>query len=127
MTRNRETSLKRKRRQAQEMTKETGQIYEVHHRHPRSRKRSYKGHINEERNLCLLPYEKHKAWHLLINGNELPPEFVKRLNEEYMPPDWYLVAVPRKRPPKRKRRTKAYCNECESLVLCSIPRKPPRN
>jgi hypothetical protein len=108
------------------MTLETGGKVEftVHHRHPRSRKRTYLGeHINEERNLVILPRFKHVAWHTIINGNELPSEFVKRLNEEFMPPDWYLVAIPRNKRPPRRRRQKRYCTGCECVILQYIKKK----
>lgn len=114
-------SISRKRRQAQEMSVEQGVEYEIHHRHPRSRKRSYEGHINEERNLSILPRNQHVAWHTLVK-NELPTEFVKRLNEEFMPPDWYLVAVPRNKPPKKGRRGRRYCDDCQCEVLRHIPK-----
>lgn len=105
------------RRVAVKLTEEHGVEYEVHHRHPRSRKRTYKGkHINEERNLTVLPRDQHKAWHTLVK-NELPSEFVKRLNEEFMPPDYYLVAVPRHKKQPKKKRKRRYCVDCESEIL----------
>ena len=114
--------LKRKRRQAQELSLEQGQEYEVHHRHPRSRKRSYRGNINEERNLSIIPRNKHISWHT-ITGNLLPTEWVKEVNDQYMPPDWYLVAVPRYKSTPTVRRRRKYCKDCECVVLHGLPLK----
>lgn len=125
---NSNASIKRKRQQAREMTAEQGEVYEIHHKHPRSRKRVYPGqHINEERNLSILRRVDHQAWHQLTK-NQLPKEFVRRLNEEFMPPDWYLVAVPRHKPPQVAPRRRRYCIDCECEVLRHIEKttkQPP--
>lgn len=121
MARKTRSGIRAKRQVAKAMSLEQGEEYEVHHRHPRSRKRSYPGkHINEERNLSILRRVDHIAWHTLVK-NELPPEFVKRLNEEFMPPDWYLQAQPRGKSSPRFRRGRRFCTDCQCEVLRHIP------
>jgi len=121
MARKTRSTIRQKREVARAMTLEQGEPYEVHHRHPRSRKRSYLGkHINEERNLSILRRVDHLAWHTLVK-NELPTEFVKRLNEEFMPPDWYLQAQPRTKTTARFRRSRRYCADCQCEVLRHLP------
>ena len=121
--RKRLSNLAFKQQIAQELSRKTGVPYDVHHRHPRSRRRSYKGrNINEDRNLVVLPTARHRAWHTLV-GNQLPTEWVKEINDTCMPPDWYLVAVPRKKPARTGRRKRRYCDECNCEVLQHIPAK----
>ena len=117
------SALKEKRLISDELTTKTGVLHQVHHRHPRSRRRSYRGNINEDRNLAVVPANKHAAWHMITNGNGLPKEWVRELNENYMPPDWYLIAVPRVKSTPKKRRSRRYCKECECEVLTSLPAK----
>lgn len=118
------SALAEKKLIALEMTERTGIPHEVHHRHPRSRRRTYEGgSINEERNLSVVPSMKHRHWHGITNGNQLPKEWIKEVNETYMPPDWYLVAVPRHKPPRQGRRCRRYCKDCECVVLQKVPLK----
>jgi len=93
-----------------------------HHRHPKSRRTSYKGDINENRNVSMVRREDHIHYHALF-GNMLPNEMAAMLNDVWVSPDYYLVAVPRyKRTSKRRQRL--YCQECECEVLKHIPKKP---
>jgi hypothetical protein len=90
---------------------------ERHHRHPKSRKKSYQGeHINEDRNITLVRPEYHRAYHLLF-GNLLPNEMAELLNEVWISPDYYLVAFPRKKKKRSRRRTRLYCVDCSCEVL----------
>ena len=111
------TSLSYMRRIAVDLSVEQSVPYEVHHRHPRSRKAIYPGgHINEKRNLIVLPRTQHAAWHTLVK-NEMPWEFVQRLNEEFMPPDYYLSWSPREKLQPNTRRKRRYCTDCQCVVL----------
>lgn len=112
-----------KKKISDELTVKTGVLHQVHHKHPRSRRKTYHGNINEARNLAVVPANKHVAWHTMTNGNGLPKEWVKEINENYMPPDWYLVAVPRYKKKIKKRRVRRYCIECECEVMTALPAK----
>ena len=95
---------------------------ERHHRHPKSRKASYSGHINEDRNISVLRHDYHKAYHLLF-GNLLPDEMAELLNDVYISPDYYLVAFPRKKKQATNRRKRRWCKDCECVVLQKVPPK----
>ena len=110
------------RRQAAQLSHEHGILYDVHHRHPRSRKRSYKKHINHPDNLTILETEIHRAWHKIVN-NRTPKEVATLLTEKFISPDYYLVAIPRNKKTTKKRRRRVYCVECECEVLKYIPKK----
>lgn len=92
---------------------------ERHHRHPVSQKGSYLGkNIHEERNISLLRPEYHRAYHLIF-GNLLPEEVAALLTEVYISPDYYMVAIPRKKK-RTKRRSQRYCVDCQAVVLKHI-------
>ena len=112
-----------KKRQARQMTIETGRNYEVHHRWPRSRKRHYPGgHVNEIGNLTILTSEEHFWWHQLFN-NMTPHEIIKRINDEFMPDCLYVQVQPRNRNNSKKaHRKRRYCTDCECEVLRNIPK-----
>lgn len=112
------TTLQRK---AVQLSSEEGIAYDVHHRHPRSRKDSYSRHINHPSNLTILETEIHRAWHRII-GNRLPDEVAALLTEKFISPDYYLVAVPRNKKSGHRRR-RVYCTDCECEVLTKIPKK----
>ena len=81
---------KRRRRERQQV--------ERHHRHPKSHPESYSGrNIHESRNITYLPKHRHRAYHLLF-GNALPDEVARILSEQYISPDWVLVAIKRDKP-----------------------------
>lgn len=60
-----------------------------HHRCPKS----LRGR-NEERNISIVPNNKHQAWHLLF-ANKTPREIVGVINETWGDPNWKFVAVRR--------------------------------
>jgi hypothetical protein len=86
-----------------------------HHRLPRSR-----GGSNEARNISIVERKLHVAWHLLV-GNMNAQETARMLSDTWIDPNYYLVAVPRHKPPKKKRRKRRYCVDCECEVLKHIP------
>lgn len=92
-----------------------------HHRHPKSRAVSYSGNINEERNISLVRPTDHARYHALF-ANMLPPEIARMLTETWISPDYYLVAIKRKRKKPCKRRKRKYCTDCEAEVLKHIPK-----
>lgn len=110
------------RKKAAELSHEHGILYDVHHRHPRSRKDSYRQHINHPDNLTILETEIHRAWHKIV-GNRLPDEVATLLTEKFISDDFYLVAIPRKRCHQKKRRKRVYCTDCQCEVLAHIPTK----
>ena len=58
-----------------------------HHRKPRS-----KGGKDCNRNISIVPSNKHEAWHLLFSNKE-PHEIAKIINEVWLDPDYHLVAI----------------------------------
>jgi hypothetical protein len=87
-----------------------------HHRLPRSR-----GGSNEARNISIVERRLHAAWHLLV-GNMNAQETARMLSDTWVDPDYYLVAVPRHKVVKKKRRKRRYCVDCECEVLKYIPK-----
>ena len=67
-------------------------------------------------NISMVRPEDHKAFHRLF-GNMLAPEIAAMLTDTWIDPDHYLVAVPYKKKKPRKRRTAAYCTDCNCEVL----------
>jgi hypothetical protein len=61
-----------------------------HHRKPRSL-----GGTNDPLNISVVPREKHEAWHLLFS-NGTPDQIADIINQFWLDPDWFLVAVPRR-------------------------------
>ena len=86
-----------------------------HHRLPRSR-----GGSNEARNISVVERKLHVAWHLIV-GNMNAKEVAKMLSDTWIDPDYYLVAVPRHKVVKKKRRKRKYCTDCSAEVLKHIP------
>ena len=73
--------------------------YEVHHRKPRSR-----GGDSSARNCIRIKKSKHQSWHRLFDRDS-PREIAKMITAIYLDPDFYFVAIPRKKSkPKKKRR-----------------------
>lgn len=60
-----------------------------HHRRPRSI-----GGTNDTRNISIVPRNKHESWHLLF-ANCTPAQIAEIINEFWLDPDYFLVAVPR--------------------------------
>lgn len=58
-----------------------------HHRKPRKL-----GGTNEPRNISHITREKHEAWHLLVNHQDIY-EVARILNELYVDPDYVLVPI----------------------------------
>lgn len=72
--------------------------YEIHHRKPQSR-----GGDKSARNTVRLKQKYHKSWHRLF-GRDAPNEIASLITKIYLDPDFYMVAIPRKkRRPKKKR------------------------
>ncbi len=88
--------------------------YDRHHRLPRSR-----GGSNQPSNISIVERAQHQAWHLLV-GNMTASEAAAMLTDTWIDPDYYLVAVPRKRICSKKRRTRRYCVDCECEVMRHI-------
>ncbi len=97
------------------MTREPTQV-DRHHRRPRSR-----GGSNHPNNISVVRRSDHKAYHRLFS-NMLPDELAAMLTDTWIDPDYYLVAIPRKKPPKKKRRVRMYCTDCEAEVLKHLRR-----
>lgn len=91
-----------------------------HHRHPKSRQDSYEGNINEPSNISMVRPSDHVHFHALF-GNMLPNELAAMLNDVWISRKYYLVAVPRKRTPCKKRRKRRYCTDCSCEVMKFIP------
>lgn len=81
-----------------------------HHRKPTSR-----GGGNDKRNIIVVPQNHHRAYHLLF-GNMIPKEMAKTLTGTWIDPDFYLVAIPRKK--KQGPRNKS---EVQQITI-SIPK-----
>lgn len=77
-----------------------------HHRRPKSLGGDY-----SDRNISVVPPKYHRAWHLLF-GNDSPQEIAKKITEIWIDPDYYVIAVPRKK--RKPRRVK------DGLVKISI-------
>lgn len=90
---------------------------DVHHRKPKSR-----GGTNEARNLSIVPIKKHNAWHRLF-ANYDPPMIAKIINDSWLDPDYYLVAIPRKKR-KSNRGQLALVATCECGMRCEIQNIP---
>jgi hypothetical protein len=86
-----------------------------HHRLPRSR-----GGSNSPHNISIVERKLHVAWHLLV-GNMNAQETARMLSDTWIDPDYYLVAVPRHKVSKKKRRKRKYCTDCSAEVLKHIP------
>jgi len=95
--------------------KTTPRIMDRHHRLPRSR-----GGSNSLANIALVEQRLHRCWHMLV-GNMTAQEAAKMFSDTWIDPDFYLVAVPRKRIQANKRRKRRYCTDCSSEVLKLIP------
>lgn len=67
-------------------------------------------------NLSTVEQSQHRAWHLLV-GNMTAQEAAKMLSDIWIDSNYYLVAVPRKRPQAIKRRKRRYCTDCSCEVL----------
>ena len=93
--------------------------HERHHRHCRSRKASFSGDINHERNISIVKVGDHRAYHQIF-GNMTPPEMAEMLNEVWISPDFYLVAIPRAKA-QGKRRRRYWCTTCDAEVLKHLP------
>jgi len=85
-----------------------------HHRKPRSR-----GGTDNPENISMVRAKWHSAYHLLF-GAMLPDEVASLLNQTYIDPDYYLVAMPRKKKAS-KRRTRMFCKDCNAEVLKYLP------
>lgn len=90
-------------------------VMERHHRKPRSR-----GGNNSVTNTIVIRQSEHRAYHALF-GNMLPNELAAMLTDTFIDPDYYLVAVPRKRKRAKKRRSRLFCTSCNCEVLKCIP------
>ena len=93
------------------MAKKREVIEHRHHRKPKSR-----GGGNHHTNLSTVSQKDHQAYHNLF-GNMLPDELAAMLTDTWIDPDYYLVAVPRKRKKQSTRRKKMYCIDCQMVVL----------
>lgn len=58
-----------------------------HHRKPRKL-----GGTSEARNISHITREKHEAWHLLVNHQDIH-EICRIINETFIDPDYLLVPV----------------------------------
>lgn len=65
---------------------------EKHHRKPKAQKGR-----NNRRNISYVPKEEHRAWHVLFNGDLTPQEIAKKINAQFLDPDWFMVAIDRRR------------------------------
>jgi hypothetical protein len=92
-----------------------------HHRHPKSRRSSFMGDIHDKRNISLVDPKLHRAYHLLFQ-NRTAQEIAKLLTDVWISPDWVMIAVPRHKPPHKKRRKRRYCTDCECEVLKHLPK-----
>ena len=92
-------------------SKTTPRIMDRHHRLPRSR-----GGSNSLANIALVEQRLHRCWHLLV-GNMTAQEVAKMFSDTWIDPEFYLVAVPRKRIYVNKRRKRRYCTDCSCEVL----------
>jgi len=86
-----------------------------HHRRPKSR-----GGTTKNGNIVKVTGKYHRAYHLLF-GNLLPPEVAKILTDVWIDPDYYMVAIKRKKKQPDARRTRRYCRKCESVILKYLP------
>ena len=86
-------------------------IIERHHRRPRSR-----GGTNHHRNISHVRQGEHRAFHQLF-GAMLPDEVASLLTDVWIDPDFYMVALPRKRKKVRKPRKRVFCTTCNCEVL----------
>ena len=58
-----------------------------HHRRPR-----FLGGTSDERNITILPTNKHRAWHLLFRDFS-PERIAQEINERFLDPDFEMVVV----------------------------------
>ena len=86
----------------------TERLLDRHHRKPRSRQGK-----NDDRNISIVPVVKHRAWHILF-GNTSATEIAKLITDVWVDPDYFFVAVPRKKRPPRKflRTSEIECAQC---------------
>jgi hypothetical protein len=90
---------------------------EKHHRLPRSR-----GGRDSASNISILELKQHRAWHYLF-GNMDAQEAARLLSDVYIDPDYYLVAIPRKRKKStQKRKTRCMCTTCGAEVMKILPK-----
>lgn len=106
-TRNREVKRKR--------VVPTEAVMNKHHRLPRSR-----GGSSSADNISILSIEVHRAWHYLF-GNANAQE-VAGLLEPFIDHNFYMVAMPRKRVQRSKRRTHSICTTCGAEVMKLLPK-----
>lgn len=98
------------------MTKRLPRVMDRHHRLPRSR-----GGSNHPNNISIVEQKQHRAWHMLV-GNMTAKEAAKMLSDVWIDPNYYFVAIPRKRAEVKRRRKRKYCTDCEAEVLKHIPK-----
>lgn len=84
-----------------------------HHRKTRSR-----GGTDAPRNISVVPQHLHRAYHLLF-GNMTPRELAKMLTDTWIDPDFYLVAIPRK---KSRRKTFMQDGKKYLQIIVEIPK-----
>lgn len=92
--------------------------HDRHHRLPQSR-----GGKNNDRNISIVPVEKHRAWHRLF-ANGTAKEVASIINDCWIDPDYYFVAVPRKKKQgiKHKHSLQINCTECgERCEIKDVP------
>lgn len=82
-----------------------------HHRLPRSR-----GGSNKPDNISIVEQKQHRAWHMIV-GNMTAIEVARMLSDTWIDPNYYLIAMPRKRKVAKKKRQRKYCIDCECEVL----------
>jgi len=92
---------------------------ERHHRKPRSRGGTDTSPPN---NVVTVVKKYHQAYHLLF-GNMQPNEIARVLTDAWIDPDYYLVAVKRKKK-SAKRRKRMWCKDCQAEILGHLPEKP---
>jgi len=90
---------------------------ERHHRLPRSR-----GGTNNhpKHNIVLVSRVLHRAWHSLF-ANMTAPEVASAITDCWISPDYYLVAIPRKKKKPHKKRSRAFCTDCSCEVMKYLP------
>lgn len=67
-----------------------------HHRHPVSRKNTYRGlSINERRNISYVPEHLHDSWHRLF-FNLSPQKIAEVINRYWISPDYEFICRRRK-------------------------------
>ena len=69
--------------------------YDNHHRRPKSQNGD-----DSKRNVVRVLTSKHRAYHQIFQ-NKLPKEVAKILTDTWIDPDYYMVAIPRKKSVKK--------------------------